>query len=236
MTPEQLLKTLKEACGGELAAVVLYGSSAAGDNIPGKSDSNVMLVLKNTGLSALKAVACASKAWMKKGNPPPLVFSTEQLRSSADTFPIEFADMKEFHKTLFGEDPLADMRINPAELRLALEREFKGKLVLLRESYIFTGGDRKALAGLIAESLSPFLVLCRAALRLYADTVPASKLECVTQLRRHAEFDAEIFRAAHEIRAGGSAGGQDIEALFDSYLAAIEQLCRIVDKWKAGAS
>ena len=234
MKPEQLLETLKKACGDDLLAFVLYGSAAAGDSIPGKSDCNVMVVLKNSGLATLKTVASASKSWIKAGNPPPLIFTPEYLLSSGDTFPIELADMKEFHKVLFGADLLASIRINPADLRIALEREFKGKLILLREAYIATGGDRKALARLMTDSLSQFLVLCRAALRLHTDAVPGSKLECVARLRKHADFDAEIFQAAHEMRKGGYKGGQDIERLFDRYLAGIGQLCLAMDKWTAG--
>ena len=234
MTPEQFTETLNTTCGGNLLSAVLYGSAAAGDRIEGKSDYNMMLVLKEAGLPALKLIAAASKDWLKKGNPPPLIFSRERLLSSGDTFPIELSDMKDFHKTLYGEDPLPSIRIDPADLRLAVEREFKGKQILLRESYLGLGGDKKALAGLMTESLSQFLVLCRAALRLHTDSVPASKLDCAARLREHQEYDAEIFKLVYQLKKGEYSGPLDAEALFGCYLAAIDQLCASVDKWTAG--
>lgn len=233
MTPEQFTEKLKAACGENLLASVLYGSAAAGDAIPGKSGFNVMAVLKTCGLEDLKAVAAASKDWIKKDNPPPLVFTREYLLSSADTFPIELADMKDYHKTLYGEDLLPGLNIDLADLRLALEREFKGQLVYLRHSYLQSGGGEKAVKNLMANTVSPLLVLCRAALRLHGTAVPASKLDCAVELAKHAQFDPSVFRAARELRSGDYKGKEAPEALFGRYLAAIEQLCAAVDKWSA---
>ena len=61
MTPEEFTETLKTTCGENLLSAVLYGSAAAGDSVAGKSDYNVMLVLKEAGLPALKLIAAASK-------------------------------------------------------------------------------------------------------------------------------------------------------------------------------
>lgn len=176
-------------------------------------------------------MAAASKGWIKEGNPPPLIFSPEQLSSSCDVSPIELLDMKEFHKVLLGEDPLASLKIDPKGLRLAVEREFRGKLLHLRGSYLLASGDKKALAGLMTGSLSPLLVLCRAALRLHTDKVPASKLDCAAQLRKHVEFDAEIFQLAHALKKGEYRPGADVETLFGRYLSSIERLCAAADKW-----
>ncbi|OGR77346.1 MAG: hypothetical protein A2X32_04045 [Elusimicrobia bacterium GWC2_64_44] len=232
MTPEQFTETLKTSCGGNLLSVVLYGSAAAGDGVEGKSDFNVMAVLKEAGLPELKTVAAASKDWLKAGNPPPLLFSLERLLASADTFPIELSDMKDFHRMLYGENPLPGIQVEPSHLRLALEREFKGKLILLRESYIACGGDRKSVERLIAGSLSQFLVLCRAALRLREGKVPASKLDCAERLKAHAQFDPAVFREAYDLRRGALKSG-DTEALFGRYLAAIDALCAALDGWAA---
>lgn len=232
MTPEQFTDILKKTCGPNLLAVVLYGSAAAGDGVTGKSDFNVLAVLKDADLPALKALAEASRGWLGKGNPPPLIFARERLLASADTFPIELSDMQDFHKVLYGEDPLPAIKINPADLRLALEREFKGKLILLRQAYLARGGG-KELERLMAGSLSQFLVLCRAALRLREGKVPASKLECAGKLKAHVDYDAEIFREVHQLRSGAYKGGQDLETLFGRYLAAIDKLCAALDSWEA---
>lgn len=230
--PEEYASALSAACGDNLAAAVLYGSSAAGDAIPGRSDHNMALLLRRTGPAELSALASASRAWLKAGNPAPMIFTPEQFARSADSFPIELADMKEFHRTLFGEDPLTGVTIAPADLRLAVERELKSKLLLLRKTCVAVGGDRRAIEELMTGSLSQFLVLCRAALRLKEAKVPSSKLECAERLAPHAGFDAAAFREVHALKAGGprpSAG--DSAALFARYLAAVEAFAAAVDGW-----
>jgi hypothetical protein len=233
MTAEQFTENLKQTCGDNLLAVVLYGSTAAGDGVEGKSDVNLMAVLKEAGLPALKAVAKAAGDWIKEGNPPPLVFSRERLLASGDTFPIELSDMKDFHRLLHGEDLLPGIKVEAAHLRLAVEREFKGKLLLLRGSYLACCGDPEAVERLLTASLSQFLVLCRAALRLREGTVPASKLECAEKLQDHADFYPDVFRDAHALRRGEYKGGQEPEVLFGRYLAAIDALCGALDGWAA---
>jgi hypothetical protein len=139
--------------------------------------------------------------------------------------------MKDFNKTLYGEDLPPGITIAPANLRLAVEREFKGKLLLLRRSYLLSGGDKKILAALMTDSISEVLVLCRAALRLHTPAVPRAKLDCVTELKKHTDFDAAIFAEVHGFRASGGKGAGDTELLFDRYLNAVGQLCAAVDAW-----
>ena len=232
MTPEQFAEELKAACGGNLVALELYGSAAAGDAVPGKSGANTLAVLKECSLADLKTLAAACRDWLKAGNPAPVVFTRGQLLGAADTFPIELSDMKDFHRRLHGEDLLAGLAIDPRDLRLAVERELKGKLLRLRESALRAGGDRKALEAILAGYVSEMLVLCRAALRLKEDKVPSSKLECARRLAGHAAFDAEAFAAADELRRG-TAPRDGAEKLFDRFLEAAGRLSAAVDAWGA---
>ncbi|OGR63030.1 MAG: hypothetical protein A2X31_00510 [Elusimicrobia bacterium GWB2_63_22] len=230
MTPEQFTSDLKAACGDNLLSLVLYGSAAAGDAVPGKSGANTLAVLKTCGPADLKAAAAGLKGWLKSGNPAPVMFSREQLLTSADTFPIELADMKDFHRVLYGEDILPAITIKPHELRLAVERELKGKLLRLREACLRAGGDRKTLTAVLAGFSSEMLVLCRAALRLKAGKVPATKLECARELKKHAAFDAEAFAAADALRRGEKPA-EEIAILFDRFLGAAAGLSAAVDSW-----
>ncbi|MHB0996935.1 MAG: hypothetical protein ACYC2I_11250 [Elusimicrobiales bacterium] len=230
MTPEQFAEKLKAACGENLVSLVLYGSAAAGDAVPGKSGANTLAVLKTCGPAELKAAVAGLKDWLKAGNPAPVLFSRDQLLSSADTFPIELADMKDFHRVLYGEDILPAITIKPHELRLAVERELKGKLLRLREAALRAGGDKKTLAAVLAGFVSEMLVLCRAALRLKADKVPASKLECARTLAGYAGFDAEAFVAADALRRGEKSA-EDMQALFDRFIEAAAKLSAAVDAW-----
>ena len=149
MTIEQLVEQLKKALPDGLKSVVLYGSAAAGDHVSKRSDYNVLVVTEQLGLSELKALSKPASAWVKAANPPPLLFTLDRLKKSSDVFPIEFLDIKETHKILFGEDFLQDIEVHTENLRLELEHELKGKLIQLRERYLLANGKPKQVIELM---------------------------------------------------------------------------------------
>ena len=60
--------------------------------------------------------------------------------------------MRAGYQVLRGPDPLAGSRVDRADLRQALERELRGKLLRLRQGYAAAAGDEKALGELAAAS------------------------------------------------------------------------------------
>jgi hypothetical protein len=219
MTPEQLAARLGEAIPEQLKCVVLYGSAAAGDFLPGASNYNLLLLLEPLTAAQLDAIAPTIVAWSRAGHPPPLLFTPEGLMASTDAFPIELLDIQQSRRILWGPDLLADVRVQPEHLRLQVERELTGKLLSLRSRYLLTEGKREAATELMLRTLSNILVLFRAALRLYQDVVPAKKLDALHALRKHVDFDVEPFeRLFHMKQNRAAARGVS----FDSYLKAIE--------------
>ncbi len=231
LTPEELSEQLRAAAGNNLRSVVLYGSAAAGDHVAGKSNFNILAVLNKLGMEELTSITKVAARWAKDGNPPPLLFTRDRLRASADVFPIELADIRDTRRILFGEDPLADTVINPAHLRAELEHELKGKLLQLRERFLLTEGKEDKVRELLMNSLSTFLVLFRAALRLHGGTPPAKKLEALAELRKRVEFDDEVFRLIDEMRQGKKDKGLDALGLFARYLKSVETVVDAVDAW-----
>ena len=87
--------------------------------------------------AGLRAVAAVSKAWAEAGNPPPMTFTVKEWKSSSDIFPMEYADILERHRVLFGDPPFDGIRVSPTELRLQVEHETMGKLLQLRQARPF---------------------------------------------------------------------------------------------------
>ncbi|HTI52475.1 MAG TPA: hypothetical protein VL475_16035, partial [Planctomycetaceae bacterium] len=199
--------------------------------IPGKSTYNVLIVADRLGLPELDALAAPVADWTRDGNDPPWLFTTDQLKTSADAFPIELADIRQSRKTLFGDDLLDGENIQQEHLRLQLERELKGKLLSLRRHYLATRGDNRQIVALMTASLTTFLVLFRGALRLFQPQVPAAKLEALTSLAKHVSFDPQPFRTVHELKTGGKpADHRAAGPLFADYLSAIEKLVDAIDR------
>jgi hypothetical protein len=229
MTPEQLAERLLEAMPTGLRSVVLYGSAAAGDHMAGKSDFNVLIVADRLGVAELDALSPVAVAWAKAGNRPPLLFTPGQLAGSADAFPIELLDMQQSRQVLFGEDLLVAIKVAPENLRRQLEHDLRARLLLLRERYLLTRGRPSAIGELMAASVSTFLVLGRAALRLYQDEVPARKLDAMVALAGHAGFDPGIFDAIQRIKESRGKA-REVAPRFADYLAAVEAIVEAVDR------
>jgi hypothetical protein len=231
MNTEQLMKELYEAIGPGLKSVVLYGSAAAGDFVEGVSAYDVLIVAEKLGAAELAALSVPLARWEGAGNPLPQLFTPDELAASADVFPIELVDMQQSRHVLLGNDPLANIKIDMQLYRVQLERELKTRLLLLRRKYLACCGRSDAVTRLMAASVSTFLVLLRAALRLYNDSVPAEKTKAVEALGKHVTFDAEPLLAVqqlkqrkHELTAG------EIDSLFGQYLNSIEQVVQAVDR------
>ena len=231
MKPEQFVKQLQAALPAGLRSVVLFGSAAAGDHVAGKSDYNVLIVADRLGVPELTALAGAVGAWEAAGNRPPLCFTPAELAQSARAFPIEWLDLQQWHTVLLGEDPLAAVRVNRADLGLAIERELKGKLLHLRQRYLATRGAPKAVLRLLEASLSTFLVLGRAALRLYEPEVPAQKIEALKRLAAQVPFDPDVFLTVQALKEGRlKARAVSAPALFAAYLDRVERIVAAVDQ------
>lgn len=233
---ERLTRGLEVALGPNLVSLVLFGSAARDGHVPGRSDLNLMLVVREASVEALHGIAPLLGEWGKTGHPPPLIQTEAEWRESADVFPIEIEDMREAHRLLLGSDPFAGLTVSRADLRRELEREIRGKLLRLRTEYAAAAESGKALGRLLAGSAATFLVLLRAALRLVGRRPPADPSALVAEAAKACEFDAEAFEWALAERHGKrppALAARDPVAT--RYLGAVERLAVWVDGVKVGA-
>ena len=230
MTPEDLVKQLRQASGSTLKSVILYGSAAAGDHVGRRSDYNVLVVMEKLDLDDLKALSKPARQWIKAGNPAPLFLTVDRLHKSTDVFPIEIVDIKQSHRVLFGPNIVDELQVDPENLRLELERELKSKLIQLRDRFLMTGGKASRVLDLMIESLSTFLVLFRAALRLFQDDAPRLKINALQELHQHISFDKDVFLVVAALKEGEKKAREvDAERLFDRYLKTVEGIADAID-------
>jgi hypothetical protein len=160
-----------------------------------------------------------------------VLFTPRQLRAAADAFPIELLDMQQSRKVLFGDDLLGGIKVNPEHLRLELERELTANLLRVRERALLTGDKPRRVIDLLTSSLSTFLVLSRAALRLYRADVPLRKMEALEALATQIGFDPQVFRTVQELKEGRRQPREVVPAaLLETYLKTIEQIVETVDR------
>jgi hypothetical protein len=232
MTCEQLVTALQMAMGPNLKSVVLYGSAAAGDFVPGLSGHDVLIIAERLGAAELATFSGTLVGWERAGNPLPQLFTAQELMDATDVFPIELRDMRQSRRVLFGPDPLAELKIDMQHYRGQLERELKVRLQLLRRRYVACSGNDERLAHLMVASVSTFLVLLRAALRLYNESAPAEKADALDPLADHVAYDPQPIRAVLELRTQKNRPAPgEMESLFGQYLQSIEQVVHSVDRF-----
>lgn len=232
MKLEELVEQLKQAYGTELRAVVLYGSAVAGEHITQRSNYNVLVIADSLPMSALRAASAIARAWHEAGNPAPLTFTWAEWKASADIFPMEYADILERHKVLFGDPPFDGITVKPADLRLEVEQQTMGKLLHLRKESMAAGGDPKLQLSLLEASLSTMMVLYRGVTRLWGET-PSQDYEALTRsVAMRAGFDpASVLRVVQHVRGKEKIAKDQADGVLGGYIASLERLVRYLNEF-----
>lgn len=217
MTLDTLTARLSQAHGDQLIAVVLYGSAARGEHDAKRSDYNVLVLVRSLTPAALRAAAGTAHAWQAAGNPPPLILTEAEWRSSRDVFAIEVADILERHRVLTGALPDGPRQVDPAHLRHQLEFEAMGKLLRLRRGILACNGDAKEELALLVAARSAVLVLFRTLLRAHGEPAPAASEAVVRRAAELGGFDAAPFL---EVLAHASGAAPIPETRADDVLTA----------------
>ncbi len=234
-TLDQLIRNLREAHGENLASIVLYGSAAAGDQVGTRSDHNLLIALKRITTQDLHAAHAAMRDWEKLGQPIPIYFTVAELQDAADVFPIEFHQMEQARKVLYGRDPFEFVQISRANLRHQTEYELRTKLIQLRRLYIPASASVARLSALMGDSLASFAALFRAVLILLGEEPPVAKEESVRAAVRKLGLDGTPFERIFELRARKGPALTEAEAnnLFSTYMEQIERVIDAVDRIEA---
>lgn len=236
MTLDELVSQLRAAYGAELRAVVLYGSAAAGEHIKKRSDYNVLVLLESLGLERLRAAAAVARAWAEGGNPAPLTMTTSEWRGSVDIFPMEYADLLERHRILYGDLPIDSIRVEPSYLRLQLEQEAMGKLLKLRQGILASGGDQRRQIELLGASLSTIMTIFRAVVRLHGERPATDNVAVGKAVAGYAGFDAAPFeRVVRHVRGEQPIGAADVGNVLAGYLNGMEELVAHLDRYTPAA-
>jgi hypothetical protein len=236
MTLDDLVSQLRAAFGADLHAVVLYGSAAAGEHLPNKSDYNVLVLVSSFTTERMASASAAMRAWTGAGNPAPLTLTLDEWHGSADIFPMEYADLLERHRVLFG-DFVTHVKIDMAHLRLQLEHEAMGTLLQLRRGGLAAGNDAQEQLRLLEQSSSTVMVVFRAVLRLQGEKPPHDNVELSKKIASMADFDATPFvQVIWHKRSEAKIKTSDAPRVLEGYLAGVQRLVRYLDQFRARAS
>ena len=225
-----LTQDYQKVFGKELISLILFGSAAGGAYVKGKSDINLLIVLTPEAINRLEDSLDTVKQWRKRRVAVPLVMTKAFIESSLDCYPIEFLNMKNRHILIYGENVLEKLNFKPEDLRLQIERELKGKLILLRQGYLETGGNARQLRQLISRSFTAFISIFNALLHLKQESAPRHRRDTIKEVAKLFAVDEEAFLYCADIKEDvDKLSGEEVAGVFKKYLREVEKICNIVD-------
>ncbi|NOY54185.1 MAG: hypothetical protein GXP58_11310 [Deltaproteobacteria bacterium] len=225
---DELLGTSRE----KIHSVQVTGSALTEDYDPKRSDINSVVVLKEMDLKFLRVLAPLGKKYGKKGVAAPLIMTQDYIRASLDVFPVEFLNIHWVHRTLFGDNPFAEIEVKPSDLRQQCERELKVRLIGMRQNYLSASGDLKILAEGFVKAFSGYIPLFRGILFLLGQGIPPAGMAAVLAgMEDKTGQSMETFREILAARQGKKKFSMDeLHLLFENCYTTVETLGRMIDE------
>lgn len=222
--------SLQKACKDNLLSIVLYGSGSSGEFVDSRSNLNVLVVLKDSAWENLKKSSALINRW-KFRLIKPLFFTIDEIINANDCFPIEFLDMKENYRVLFGQDLLKDISIDTRNLRFQCEQELREKLIALRHFYLRLGKEKNALLIQLLKTLTSITHILRNVLRIKGKQPPYLKEDILKKIALEFQIDRNTWsRLLAAKNKKLKLKPVEIESLCISFTQDLEKIIAIVDK------
>lgn len=191
---QNLNRRLQSAFADNLDSVTLYGSYVRGTFRRGSSDVNVLILLNNPDAAQIQAFGRESRRFLRSRRITPLILTRTEFHSSADVFPMEYADIRETHRTIHGSDPTDDLDLRTRNLRHQLEHQLRGNLVSLRQMVLAERGRRRALRRQLTGWFGSMTAVFRGLVRLAGEKeIPGDTVALIEAVNRLYSFEPGPF-------------------------------------------
>jgi hypothetical protein len=219
------VKDVVKTYGNELEGIILYGSAVRGEFLPGLSNLNVLLILSSYDLSVLKQYDSLHKRWSKEHVVVPLFLTTADLKSASTAFPLEYQDILDCHRLLWGHDPFVGLKVDSRYLAAEVVQGLRGNLFRLRQRLVEGRSTEEAITILLPLSITALLPVLRGLQRLLDRPVVAHGEPLLKDIESHLEVDLSGLRDALALKRGHISPGQkEIPRLMDRYLESLTRL------------
>lgn len=231
---DTVLNRIRTVFKGNLVSVILYGSSAKGSFLAGRSDINLLIVRKENKTAELAGLTRSFRLWKRLFNcAVPLVLTESEIRGSTDVYPAEYRDIKEHHKVLHGKDVFCALSVSDRFLRLELENQIKSRLIFLRSSFILHSRRPRILRQILVSTLSTLEVLLTNILKLKGIRPARDIRGILAQAQSALKFRMEACKTAADHKERLTAiRRSESAALFASFIGEMEKLAQAVDRFK----
>ena len=232
---QKLLQTYVEEVDGvfgeQLEGILLYGSAARGEFLPGRSNLNILLLMSSCDSVVLKKYSALHRRWSKEQIVVPLFLTEVELHVSATVFPLEFLEIQEQHRLLRGRNPFIGFHVKTDRLREAVVQGLTSHVLRLRQRYVEGGGGNDATTILLSLSITSILPLVRGLQRLLGRPPLAHSDAVIADVAGQLKLDLQGLGDALLLKRGQiSPGPHEVPRFFDRYLQAGTALTRAVEQ------
>ncbi|MCP9463458.1 MAG: hypothetical protein NNA25_01510 [Nitrospira sp.] len=228
---QSYVEDVVNALGDGLEAVLLYGSAVRKDFLPGRSNLNVLLVTTSCELSVLKRYVPVHAKWNKEQIVVPLFLTAEELRVAAVVFPLEWWDIADSHRVLWGNDPFVGYDADSRYLAGEVLQGLRGNLVRLRQRAVEGGATGEAVTILLCLSITSLLPVLRGVQRLLNRSVAFEGESVLSDLEGCLEIDLAALREVWLLKKGHRTPGRhEVPRLLDRYLESLGRLAGTVER------
>jgi hypothetical protein len=228
---DALVADLHGVFGARLGSVVAYDVDGAGDE-----GLHALALVEGLTFNDLSRMAPLARGWRRAGLATPLVLTRHEFLRTLDVFPLEYGNIIASHVLLEGPNPFVDVTVNDADRRRGCELDAKSHVVHLREGFIESQGDARAVSSLISASAPAFRAVLANIVRLERGSAAYGRALDDEALAREAEQTIGIPSSlVLDVLAAQRTATAALEpsALFARYVEASERVWRFVDGWKA---
>lgn len=216
---------LREVAGDNAKSLILFGSIVAGSFDMKRHAIRNVLVFDKIDLPTIRRLAERGVKLGKAHIAAPLIMTPDYIKSSLDTFPLEFIEIKQQHITLFGEDYFESLEFDSAHIRLQCERDLKAILIGLRQGMLAATGREKLIGALGADAGEGLMRTLRGMLWLKKQRKAKPAADVLVEIEKLAKCNLPGLRTALNPAA------QHDWATFDQLYHDVEGLGKVVDAW-----
>ena len=216
----------KTAFGDNLKSIILYGSILTENYNPLSSDINLLMILNQADPERIIVLGKYAAKTLQSNSITPTILSYNEFISSADIFPMEYFDIKELHKTLYGDDVFQNLTISRANLRLQTEDRLRGCINSLRQVLLLSESNPKYIANGVRHTQGLYNAIFRSILRLVGEEkIAYTYVDNLKAASEYIDFNPQPFKDICRI-----AKDTPIESVVVDLILALVNIVDFVDK------
>ena len=195
---DNFIEELKTKLGDNLVSVIAFGSKANVEDA--KNNLNLMIVTNTLNAENLYEISKPVQKWVKAKNPVPVIMNRDEWYSSFDVYALEYSDIKDNYRIIYGEDLVPSIPVNKYFLRLQCESELKSLLLKYKNNFLLNIKSDREMKKVLDHVIKTLLVIFRAVLRLHDRPVPYRAVDIIEFAADYLSFNKIVLSKLAKVK------------------------------------